>query len=178
MLNDSLLPKRLNTTGTSSTKFSDPLEIVPGWSAKRSVPVPEEPNIDLKPKDNLLNNDHFNLLKRYKANLFLPFSPIIPENFCSKKLLHIMIRDDKVLWDLISTLNSGRSLEIHGFHMKNCEKDLNTRDDLLLLDNKIVIPIFQIVNVFLIKKQHTVNPNVAFKKSFFKGKKIITEKMY
>ena len=60
MLYDSLLPKRLNTTGTSSSKFSDPLVIVPGWSAKRSVPIPEEHNIALKFKDNLLNNGHLN----------------------------------------------------------------------------------------------------------------------
>ena len=51
-----------------------------------------------------------------------------------------MTKDDKVLWDLITTLKTGRSLEIHGFYMKNYEKDLHTRDDLLFLDNKIVIP--------------------------------------
>ena len=140
MVNDSLLPKRLITTKTSSSKFFDPLVNVPDWYAKRSVPVPEEHYIVLKFKDNLLNNDHLNLLKRYKANLSLPSSPIIPENHCSKKLLQIMNKDDKVLWDLITTLTTGRPLEIHRFYMKNYEKDLHTRDDLLFLDSKIVIP--------------------------------------
>ena len=129
----------MNTTGTSSSKFSDPLVIVPDWSAKRSVPVPEEHNIALKYKDDLRNNDHFNLLKRYKANFSLPSSPLIAKNHCSKKLLQIMTKDDKFLWDLITTLKTGRPLEIHGFSMKNYEKDLPTRDDLLFLD-KIVIP--------------------------------------
>ena len=109
MLNDSLLPKRLNTAGNSSSKSSDPSVIVPEWSAKR----PEEHNIALKFKDDLLNNDHFNFLKRYKVNLSLPSSPIIPENHCSKKLLLIMTKDDKVLWDLITTLKTGRPLENH-----------------------------------------------------------------
>ena len=137
MLNHSLLPKKLNTTGTSSSNFSEPLVIVPDWSAKLSVPVPEEHNIALKFKDNLLNKDHLNLLKRYKANLSLPSSPIIPENQCSKKLLLIMTKDDKVLWYLITTLKTGRPLEIHRFYMKNYEKDLHTRDGLLFLDNKM-----------------------------------------
>ena len=55
--------------GTSSSKFSDPLVIVLDWSANRSGPVPEEHNIALKFKVDLINNDPFNLLKRYKANL-------------------------------------------------------------------------------------------------------------
>ena len=83
MLNESLLPKRLNNTGTSSSKFSDPLVIVPDWSAERSVPVPEEHNIAWKFKDDLVNNDHLTLLKRYKVNLSLPSSTIISENLKS-----------------------------------------------------------------------------------------------
>ena len=67
-VNDSLLPKRLNTMGTSSSKHSDPLVI-----------VPEEQSFVLKFKDDLLNNYHFKSLKRYKANLSLPSFPIIPE---------------------------------------------------------------------------------------------------
>ena len=122
--------------GTSSSNFSDPLVIVPDWSANRSGPVPEEHNIALKFKDDLINNDPFNLLKRYKGNLSLPSSPIIPENHCCKNLLQIMTQDDKVLWDLIRALKTGRPLEIHGFFMKNYEKDLHTRDDILFLDNK------------------------------------------
>ena len=94
----------------------------------------------MKFKDDLLNNDHFNLFKRNKANLSLPSSSFIPVNHCSKKLLQIMIKDDKILWVLITTLKTGRPLEIHLFYMKNSEKDLRTRDDLLFLDNKIVIP--------------------------------------
>ena len=138
LLNDSLLPKILNNTGTSSSKFSDPLVIVTDWSANRTVPVTEKHNIALKLKDNLLNNDHFNVLKCYKANKSLPSSPIIPENHFSKELLQILTQDDKVLWDLIKTLKTGRPLENHGFYMKKHEKDLHTRDDLLFLDNKIV----------------------------------------
>ena len=123
--------------GTSSSKLSDALVIVPDWSANRSGPVLEEHNIALKFKDDLIiNNDPFNLLKRYRANLSLPSSPIIPENHCGKNLLQIMTQDDKVLWDLITALKTGRPLEIHGFYMKNYEKDLHTRDDILFLDNK------------------------------------------
>ena len=94
----------------------------------------------MKFKDDLLNNDHFNLLNRYKANLILPSSPIVPENHCSKKLIQIMTKDNKFLWDLITTLMTGRPLEVNGFYMKRYEKDLHTRDDLLFLDNKIVTP--------------------------------------
>ena len=50
-----------------------------------------------------------------------------------------MTKDDRVLWDLITTLKTGRPLEIHEFYMKNYEKDLH-RDGLLFLENKIVIP--------------------------------------
>ena len=114
----------MNTAGTSSSKFSDAFVIVPNCSAKRSVPVSEQQNIALKIKGNLLNNAHFNLLKRYKVNLSLPSSPIIPENHCSKKLLQKITKDDKISWDLIITLKPGRPLEIHGFYMKNYEKDI------------------------------------------------------
>ena len=51
-----------------------------------------------------------------------------------------MTKNDKFLWDPITTLKTGRPLEIRGFYMKNYEKDLHMRDDLLFLDNKIVIP--------------------------------------
>ena len=51
-----------------------------------------------------------------------------------------MTKDDKFLLDLITTLKTRRPLEIHGFYMKNYEKDLQTRDDLLFLGNKKVIP--------------------------------------
>ena len=78
--------------GTSSSKLSDALVIVSDWSANRSGPVPEKHNIALKFKDDLINNDPFNLLKRYKANLSLPSSPIIPENHCGKNFLQIMTK--------------------------------------------------------------------------------------
>ena len=51
-----------------------------------------------------------------------------------------MTKDDKILWKLITTLKIGRSLGNHGSCMKNYEKDLHTRDDLLFMDNKIVVP--------------------------------------
>ena len=51
-----------------------------------------------------------------------------------------MTTDDKLLWDLITTLKTGRPLEIYGIYMKNYEKDPHTREDLLFLDNKIKIP--------------------------------------
>ena len=41
---------------------------------------------------------------------------------------------------LITALKTGRPLEIHGFYMKNYEKDLHTRDDILFLDIKLIIP--------------------------------------
>ena len=66
MLNESFIPQKLKTVGTSSTKLSDPL-----------VVVPEEHNIALKFKDELTNNDHAASLKWYKANLSLPSSTLI-----------------------------------------------------------------------------------------------------
>ena len=42
--------------------------------------------------------------------------------------------------DLITTLKTGRPLAINEDYMKNYEKDLHSRDDLLFLDNKIVKP--------------------------------------
>ena len=117
------------TTSTTYPKFSDPLVI-----------VPEEHNIALKLKINLLNNDHSTLVKRYKANLSLPSSPIIPENYCSKKLLQIMTKDDKILWDLVPTFKTGYPLEIHGSYMKNYKRELQIRDELFFMDNKIVVP--------------------------------------
>ena len=125
--------------GTPSSKLSDTLVIVPDWSATGSVPVLEEHKIALKFKDDLPNNVLFNLLKRNKAYLYLPSSPIIPENHCSKNLLQTMTKSDKFLWDLITTLKKRRTLEIHEYCMKNYEKDLRTRD-LLFLENKKVIP--------------------------------------
>ena len=42
--------------------------------------------------------------------------------------------------DLITTLKTGRPLAINEDYMKNYEKDLHRRDDLLFMDNKIVKP--------------------------------------
>ena len=61
MLNESFIRQKLKTAGTPSSKISDYLVI-----------VPEEYNIALIIKDDLLNNDHAALLKRYKANMSLP----------------------------------------------------------------------------------------------------------
>ena len=65
--------------------------------------IPEEHNIALKFKNYRLSPDHADLVGRYKADLNQLNSPIRPENHCSKKLLQIMTREDKVLLDLIET---------------------------------------------------------------------------
>ena len=96
--------------------------------------IPEDHNIALKFRDDRLSPDHADLLRRYKSDINLPNSPIRPENHCSKKLLQIMTREDKVLWDLIETINSNRPMG------KIYAKDLHVKDDLLFLDNKLVVP--------------------------------------
>ena len=102
--------------------------------------IPEEHNIALKFRDGRLSPDNADLVRRYKAYLNLPISPIRPENHCSKKLLQIMTREDKVLWDLIETIKTNRTMSIHGAYMKNYAKDLHVKDDLLFLDNKLTVP--------------------------------------
>ena len=102
--------------------------------------IPEEHNIALKFRDDRLPPDHADLLRRYKADLNLPNSPIRPENHCSKKLLQIMTREDKVLWDLIETIKRNQPMGIHGTYMMNYTKDLQVKDELLFLDNKLVVP--------------------------------------
>ena len=74
----------------------------------RLLIIPEEYNIDLKFKDDHLPDDHASLLKRYKSDLKLPTSPILPEKHCSKKLLQLMTREDKVIWDLIETIRTNQ----------------------------------------------------------------------
>ena len=81
--------------------------------------IPEEHNIALKFRDDRLPPDHADLLRRYKAELNLPNSPIRPEDHCSKKLPQIMTREDKVLWDLIETIKKNQPMGIHGTYMKN-----------------------------------------------------------
>ena len=101
---------------------------------------PEEHNIALKTKNDHLPDNHAKLVKSYKAELNLPTSPILPKNHCSKKLLQLMTREDKVIWDLIKTLKTKRPMGIHGSYLKNFSKDLLVKDDLLFLDNKLVVP--------------------------------------
>ena len=91
-------------------------------------------------KDDHLSDDHANLFKRYKSDLKLPSSPILPENHCSKKLLQLMFREDKVIWDLIETMKTNRPMGIHGAYMKILAKDLHMKDNLLFLDKKLVVP--------------------------------------
>ena len=62
---------------------------------------PDEHNIVLKFRHDRLSPDQADLVRRFKTDLNLPNSPIRPENHCLKKLLQIMTREDKVLWDLI-----------------------------------------------------------------------------
>ena len=102
--------------------------------------IPEEHNIALKFRDDRLPPDHADPLRRYKADLNIPNSPIRPENHCSKKLLQIMTKEDKVLWDLIETIKRNQPMYIHGTYMKNYTKDLHVKDELLFLDNKLVVP--------------------------------------
>ena len=86
--------------------------------------IPEEHNIALKVKDDHLPDDHASLVKSYKADLNLPTSPIFPENHWSKKLLQLMTREDKVIWDLIETIKTKWPMGIHGTYMRNFSKDL------------------------------------------------------
>ena len=97
--------------------------------------IPKEYNIALKFRDDRLSPDHAYLLRRYKSDLNLPNSPIRPENHCSKKLLQIMTRENKVLWELIETIETNRPMGIHGAYMKIYAKDLHVKDGLLFLDN-------------------------------------------
>ena len=92
--------------------------------------IPEEHNIALKFRNDQLSPDHADLVRRYKADLNLPNSPIHPENHCSKKLLQIMTREDKVPWDLIETIKTNRPMGIRGAYMKIYAKDLHVKDDL------------------------------------------------
>ena len=101
--------------------------------------IPKGHNIALKFKDDHLPDDHANLLKNYKSDLKLPTSPILPENHCSKKHLQLMTREDKVIWALIETIKTNRPMGIHGAYKKNFGKDLNVKDDLVFLDNKLVV---------------------------------------
>ena len=102
--------------------------------------VLQEHNIALKFRDDRLSPDHANLVRWYKSDLNLPKSPIRQENHCSKKLLQIMTREDKVRWGLIETIKTNQSMGIHGAYMKNYAKDLHVKDDLLFFDNKLVVP--------------------------------------
>ena len=105
-----------------------------------SLIISEEHNIALKFKDDQLPDDHANLVKRYKSDSNLPTSPILHENHCSKKLLQLMTREDKVLWDLTETIKTNRPMGIHGTYMKNFAKDLHVKNGLPFLDNKLVVP--------------------------------------
>ena len=51
-----------------------------------------------------------------------------------------MAKGDKSSWDLITTLKMGRPLSFRWSYMKKFEKNLHTRDELILLDNKLVVP--------------------------------------
>ena len=84
--------------------------------------IREEHNIALKFKDDHLPDNHAKLVKSYKVNLNLPSSPILPENHCSKKLLQLMTREDKVIWDLIETIKTKRPMGIRGSYMKNLQR--------------------------------------------------------
>ena len=129
LLNRHLIPPNKKKQELPMDKVNDPLLI-----------IPEAHNIALKFRDDRLPPDHADLLRRYKADLNLPNSPIRPENHCSKKLLQIMTREDKVLWDLIETIKRNRPMGIHGTYMKNYTKDIHVKDELLFLDNKLVFP--------------------------------------
>ena len=50
-----------------------------------------------------------------------------------------MTREDKVIWALIETIKTNRPMGIHGAYKKNFGKDLNVKDDLVFLDNKLVV---------------------------------------
>ena len=129
LLNRHFIPSSKKKPELPIDKVNEPLLI-----------IPEEHNIALKFRDDRLPLDHADLLKRYKADLNLPNSPIRPENYCLKKLLQIMTREDKVLWDLIETIKRNRPMGINGTYMKNYTKDLHVKDELLFLDNKLVVP--------------------------------------
>ena len=106
MLNENFNPQKSKTVSTSITKISELFVI-----------VPEEHNISLNCKDEPLNIDVAALLKRSKAILSLPL-PLIPENYCSKQLLQILTKDNKILWDLITTLKNGPPLGIQRSYVK------------------------------------------------------------
>ena len=129
LLNRQLIPSSKKRIELLMDKVNEPLLI-----------IPEEHNIALKFRDDRLPPAHTDLVRRYKVDLNLPISPILPDNHCSKKLLQIMTREDKVLWELIETIKRNRPMGIHGAYMKNYAEDLHVKDELVFLDNKLVAP--------------------------------------
>ena len=69
----------------------------------------------------------------------LPALPIFLEEHFSKNQLQIINKDDGIIWDLITTIKIGWPMGIYGLYIKNYEKDLHTRFELLLLDKKFVV---------------------------------------
>ena len=60
---------------------------------------------------------------------------MFPEEHCPKKLIQILTKDDKICRALFNTIGKGRA-KLH----ENYEKDLPGKNDLLILDNKLVLP--------------------------------------
>ena len=76
LLNRQFIPSSKKRLELPMDKVNEPLLI-----------IPEEHNIALKFRDDRLPPDPADLVRRYKADLNLIFSPIRPKNHCSKKLL-------------------------------------------------------------------------------------------
>ena len=68
--------------------------------------IQDDHNICLKLKDDHLPDNHASLVKRFKSDLKLPTSPFFPDDHCSKILLQLMTRGDKVIWELIDTIKT------------------------------------------------------------------------
>ena len=52
-----------------------------------------------------------------------------------------MTKDDKIIWELTGTIRNDRPMGIHGTYMKNYEKDLHLKDDILFMEIKLVVPV-------------------------------------
>ena len=100
----------------------------------------------------------------------LPYSSMFPEAHCLKKLIQILTKDDKIIRALFNTIGKGRP-KLH----ENYEKDLPGDNDLIILDNKLVVPaVIRITFRSILHDMHLDRFEVKFPAEFIWGPHIFS----
>ena len=96
--------------------------------------------ISLNINNDIMSDIRKKLLTKYKGDLKLPDIPLSLTENCSNKQIRLITDEDTILKDVKKAVEEGRPLDRFGAYLKNFQRDIHVKKELLFNDNKLIVP--------------------------------------